>query len=366
MQTDDSLILIYTALAKPQYRRGLFDAISYPFGHVVGYSYRKQNIHPSLLQCACRIEGRAGLIIYVDQDPEKKVTYFPVRFVTVHRLEESLGSISRLTERERIHLPLRLEGFVTYEDGKDKMQWHETVSRFDKVREITERPRYFVIPGRDGFGTDSRSLVAWEDLVKKLSESSGLQNGVFLRLDHLKEERGLMGDVERTLKKDRLVYQLRPARTYRLDFSVFEPPTRSEREITVKTSAAELLTIDQPHQATVSGLVEKSVLITTKRTIENTLATISVTVKDEDGSPKRINSPNPRIYVQISPPIATLIFFLALVFFGSFLASADSDMAKQLFGPDLHLVWLWAGKGLGALLLVGAAYLAFRRLPSGS
>jgi hypothetical protein len=351
----------------------MFDALSYPQDHVVVYSYRKGNIHPSLRQENCPLEGRKGLIVYVDLGENNEVTYFPVRFVTIGAVRHSVAPISRIPERERIYLPLCLGEFVEYNPNNDKGQWHSSVMGFDALREITGprpgKPAYFVIDGSDVFSIPSHSeRTAWEDLVSKLSESSGLRDGKFLRVDRIRHD-STESEVDRTLEGKRLVYKLRPAEIYRLDFSVYERlAAKTETKISVATSSTELLTIDQPFQSVVSGLVEKSALIACKRTTEKALATISLAISEStEPQSGRINSPSPVLFVRISYPKWVIILFVLGIGVGTLLVSVDVETVKELLissWGEYH-AWTMALKTVGAILLGGAAWLVFRRLPSG-
>ncbi len=365
--SSDTLVFLYTALTRASYRRGLFDALSYPPEHVVSYCYRKRNIRPSLPE----LEGRQGLIIYVDLSEANEVTYFPTRFVTIQQPRIPEGSISQALERERIYLPLRLGRFVEYKPGGDKGQWHEVVKGFDSLREIAGSkpgtPKYFVIGGRNQFTALAGSeRTAWEDLVSKLSESSGLRAGRFLRIDDIKFASRESKAVGRIPKGERLAYDLRPAQIYRLDFSVYErSDEKTETKITVTTSSSELLTIDQPFQSVVSGLVEKSALIACKRTTEKALATISLAVSEStESQPGKVNSPSPVLFVQISYSKWVILLFLAAIIVGTFLVSLDFETVREYLPCKPH-AWTTAFKLVGAGFLACAAWLVFRRLPSG-
>jgi hypothetical protein len=155
-----------------------------------------------------------------------------------------------------------------------------------------------------------------------------------------------------------------------LNLSVFEKFTANvlagkETKLEVSTSAKDILAADQPFQSVVSGLAEKSTLISCKRTIEHIVATITVRVDHQKSSSALVNSPNPSIFVRISVSIWTLAAFLACVFVGGLAVSIDTDLIRELSIWCQPATLALLVKGFGALLLAVAAFLAFRKLPAG-
>lgn len=376
MPTDDGLILLYTALTKPSYLRGLLDALSYPDDHIVRYSYRRKNIHRSLLSVISKLDGRKGLIVFVDTGTEKNVAYYPSRYVEIQKTLDVTWSEKSADDRERLYLPLRLGGFVRYNPDSQSgtSQWHDAVKGFDRIREIevtppgsADRPKYFVIEGKDVFAQSSESSgLAWEDLVSNLAESEKLKKGVFLRLNHLREH--ALNKVVEMKKGDRLIYSILPAKEYRLDFSVFEKHSPDETHVNVRTTN-DILVVDRPFQSVVSGLVERSVLIACKRTIESALVTVNVSVSaSEDATKVAQQSPNPIIFLQVSPSKLVLFGFAVSALFGSFLVSADAETVQQLwqaFRLPYYASSLWLVRSAGAILFAYAAWIGFRKLPPG-
>jgi hypothetical protein len=377
-------LLIYTAPGKnPSYRRGVLDAICYPNGHLIPYSYRRKQIQPGLLQGITRgvqtaddprlLIGKEAVIIFVDSDGKGTFAYFPLRRVRIYDVLPELSGVTPPSLNERIKLSLQLEDYVQYQDASAAKRWDELVQRFDVEREISEnRPRYFVIGGEDNFAKCPHSpSIAWEDLVEAVCKSNGFPEAVFLRLGHLKGYgRDSMWDVHRKYEGDRLVYRLRPGQSYRLDLSIFENPAASASSgegtsLHVNASATDSLVVDQSHQSFVSGLDERSALITCKRSIENVITTVSIRTEQEGVSRKIVNSPSPTLFVRIAVSWWVLLFFIICVFVGSFAVSIDTGLVKESWINDWPVTTTFVAKTIGAALLTLAAYLAFRRLPSG-
>jgi hypothetical protein len=216
-----------------------------------------------------------------------------------------------------------------------------------------------------------RITVAWEDLVRAVSKSSEFQSAVFLRLDHITPyASSRVSEQLHHYEDNRLVYRLAPGSMYRLNFSVFEnlsstAPPGKETRLKVLSGAKDILGAGQPFQSLVSGLVEKSTIINCKRTIENIITTLSILVDHEGSSSALVNSPNPTLFVRVSVSRWTLFGFLACVFLGGFSVTVGTDFMKELCVTSHPVAMAAIAKVVGAVLLAAAAFLAFRKLPSG-
>ena len=133
-----------------------------------------------------------------------------------------------------------------------------------------------------------------------------------------------------------------------------------------------MLSITQPFPTTVGGLGAYNVVITCKRSIEDTLAALFVEVADKappqptqvQTVTRQLIAARPRYLVAIAPPRRVLIIFLLFVFAGAFLTSASADFWKDWTSARPQTLAL-ISKILGAVFLSAAAWLAFKKLPSG-
>lgn len=369
---ESKFVLLYTTagISKPSYRQGILDALCYPNGHIITYSYRGQHLRPEFVKDTALLRDKSGIIIFVDFDSNKTVTYFPLRRVKICNVSVEAGTIKPPAARERVAMSLLLQEFVDYSGEDGVRKWHQRVQKFDDQRHIVNGiPRYFVVPGADEFPPCGHSLsLGWEDLVDSVSKSSNFQDAIFVRLDHI---RPADSDEEIHQQVDRrLVYQLRPGSMYRLDLSVFEKFTKEApggkaTTITISASDKDALGTDKPFQSIVSGLAEKSSLISCKRTIEDIVATIGVNVESDKTSGPVVNSPNPTLFVRISVSGGILAAFVVCIILGSFGVAVDKDIVAQVLNTWHADFWTLVIKGAGALLLAVAAFLVFRKLPSG-
>jgi len=161
----------------PTYRRGILDALCYPKGHILEYSYRLRNVHSDLrpAEAGNSRTSLKGIIVFVDVDygePDKttgartfeRVAYFPLRRVTIHKFP-SLRSGQPINERERASYFLQLGEFVEYDVAKGIDQWNATIAGFNSVRSFRGAiPQYFVVPGRDVVLSSINAQMAWEDV----------------------------------------------------------------------------------------------------------------------------------------------------------------------------------------------------------
>jgi hypothetical protein len=378
--------LFYTSAEdwRPTYRRGILDALCYPEGHILQYSYRLHNIHPELRPSRDGAVGAPtnGVIVFVDvkyresSEPTtdktyEQVTYFPLRRVSITRFP-SLQAGQQLAERERASYFLRLGEFVEYAPTEDERQWNTKIAAFDSARGFHgENPQYFVVPGKDVLLSSSNAQTVWEDVVTKLSKSARLSQATFMRIGPLREVGKTQDILPQSFAEERL-YELRPGRVYRLNFSLFESGNRSrslpETVARIRSSSSGFLQVDQSYQSAVSGISERSALIACKRTTEETISVLSIEVGNT--AEAVVNAPNPNLLVRLSLPSYILRVFVTLIFFGGFLVSLDDKVVSEmslLFGDFVTKYpefWTLCCKLAGAVCLAVAGWLTFRELPS--
>ena len=356
------MLLFYTGAEEknPTYRRGILDCLSYPSGHMLNFSYRRQYIHPDLLPRD--LTGDAALIVYVDLDAHRKATYMPIRVVQVVKHASFRG----VAERERLGFTFCLGDFVSYPGrGQDAHQhWHSRLAPFDAGRTVEDRLEYFVIQS-DFNPSTSATAAGWEEVVAAVGHSNQLRNAVFVRL----ALRNLESSGAPPLKQvaEQQVYQMRPGTVYALDLSVYRNPPAdggpaAEAKITLSRSS-ELLEVGQPFQSVVSGLAEQTALLSCKRTIEKNLVALGVTT--EEPVANIVNTPHPFFLLRISLPWEDLALILFFVFLGSFLVALDKDSIATLFAERAAFLAV-VSKWLGAGCLAAAAFIGLRKLPSGA
>lgn len=356
------MLLFYTGAEEknPTYRRGILDSLSYPSGHMLNFSYRRQYIHPDLLQRG--LSSEAALIVYVDLDTHRAATYMPIRVARIVQHASFKGA----ADRERLGFTFCLGDFVSYPGrGQDSHKhWHAELAPFDAGRVVEDRLEYFVIQANFS-PTTSSAAPAWEEVVGAVGRSNQLRSAIFVKL----ALRNLESAGAPPLKKvgEQQVYQMRPGTVYALDLSVYrnlpaDGGPAAEAKITLSRSS-ELLEVGQPFQSVVSGLAEQTALLSCKRTIEKNLVALGVTT--EEPVANIVNTPHPFFLLRISLPWEDFALILVFAFLGSFLVSLDKDSMAPLFAERaafFAVVAKWFGAGFLAL----AAFLGLRKLPAGA
>ncbi|HUI42272.1 MAG TPA: hypothetical protein VL523_09905 [Terriglobia bacterium] len=389
------MLFFYTGAdpTKPSYRRGVLDTLSYPGGHVLEYSYRKENIASGLTD----LKGKVAAIVFADVNDAGAPTYMPLRFAEV--LDHS--PIAGAGARERIGFLLRLRDFVGYPADDKPDHWHASIAALDQHRHLATAPRLFVIEaqikakhwqppeaspsGKIPEEDPGKSLKVWEDLVTNVARSSKLKDAIFVKIDlrnldaltvpPLKpvRRRSLYQVLSLKPAEKRVLYQVRSGNVYQLDICVYQsPPTGGKTAGDAKISLAhssEVLEVGQPLQSALSGLAQHSALVSCKRTIERNLVALSVTV--DEPVTGVVNTPHPFFLLRIALPWIVTVGFVVCVFLGSLLVASDLDTVKGLLAHAPS--WLSSqaasvnvlAKWLGAIFLAAAAFLGFRKLPSG-
>jgi len=361
------VVLLFTAAEKqrPAYRRGVLDALAYPFGQILHYSYRIRQVQESLRNVATLPNNGAGVIVLVDEGADGKFTYFPLRRVNIVAWQPLISSDT--VARERRKFSLKLGDFTAYADTNNAGQWHQPISEYDHLREIkANKPSFFIIQARDIFSSIRVPLAtAWEDLVVNVSKSNSLAQANFVRIDCPKD---IDSNTDLPLKPsfDTCSYVLQPGSSARLNFAIYNRAGNRETKVELKSSAEDLFTVNQPFQSVVSGVVEKSAYIACKRTVEDRTAVLTMEVAGDPNDLSVVNSPSPILIIKTSVSRNKVWLFLALVLFGAFLVSWDPKLVKQLWETSHPKILGLSVKLLGAALLTWAAWLAFRKLPSGS
>lgn len=373
----DKLIYLFTTAGKPTYRRGILDLLSYPTGHIQQFSYRVSDIHPAAYERLTSTKQEDAVVVFVDMDAQDVATYVPIRWV---KILETVAPSSDDPE-EKAKLCLQLESYIGYQTAADLKAWHYNLSVWlDSVRNEKKRgERYFVVAGHNVFESPPGSgQPSWENLVNLVSKSSRLGDAIFLRFDHLTSYGQPRAKVQLKPYRDGpRTYMLRPGQNYRLDFDVFVKQIGGSSQTGAPNvsliSSSELVVTTKPFQSIVSGLVQQFAVLSCKRTVERIKAALSVEIAEP--KPPMVNTPNPVLLLEVSVSTKTLCWFLVLVFFGGLLVAFDKDAlagflglvggSSQSFAASWLSLSLLFVKCAGSVLLACAAYLAFRKLPSG-
>jgi hypothetical protein len=330
------------------------------------------------------VQSIPAAIIFVDSfkrsDPSGQgqswaVDYYPLRLCEVDH-HDSLALINNRDSGLRVDFSLKLGSFIRYKEKPDSTQWN-CLAEFDSLRNIQDfRPQYFVIDAFINDDLNGHTLFTpndleeeyvWENLVRVISRSHNMKESVFIRLskpqlrhtglrrvrEYLELPAGNKSTpVEPYTEGFLTSYTVRPAKEYRVDITIFDSPydtstgLKQHSGIEMKASSDQVY-VAQPFHSIVSGLIERSAILSFKRTTESLLTTIAFTITDTKDN---TTTNNPVFHLYITPKWITTVCFLVFVIAGSLLLSFDWKLLKVV----------------GSLALGAAAFIAYRRLPVAS
>jgi hypothetical protein len=402
----EELIFLFSSVPpnRPNYKRGVLNALCYPNGQTFDVSYKLSDVQPELRQKLGSLVGKRALFVFVDYRGAGDI-FVPVRYAKILSCgpQEPTQQPQQMSERTRIYIRLELGAMV-----KLDTRWDQ------RIKEIPNSPKPYVAdePRTHRFVLQSQGLAEksdrdsqadiWDELVERISEATVLSDCIFLKTTSVQEFTGGSDCLFHVFGETQKAYRLRPNHLYKMDLRIFDrrnkPDTNQEIFI---SSSSDLITVSQPFATAVGGPVEHTVLIVCKRSIENTLATLVMDVRDsataaapaldggagaakKDAQGKLLEGPKtvetapgsvicakPRYLLYVSVAKATLFWFLLFVFLGVVLSGMSVEFfkdTKDLFDwlPGTPAEWGLATKIIGAIFLAGAAFLGFRKLPSGS
>ncbi len=382
-KAEDSIVYLFSSAppGRPNYKRGVLNALCYPAGHQLELSYRKSYISPSLFDQRSSISSKKGVFVFLDyKTPDHD--FIPIRFVTILELSPK-EEATQFLDTTRMYIRVELGELIAFDP-----KWN------DEIRSLRSRPKLpnlpqgphsaaadylYVLEGPDRFPrmSDYSQRDIWDHLVEKVADAKSLKDCVFLSTGHIRPfSEGTQCEFSSYGPKQK-AYRLQPNSIYQVDVRVFDSRHSSDstQEVIIRSSS-ELLTVSQPFVTGVGGPTDHSVLLVCKRTNESTLATLVVDLEARSSTqgagsdektktlpPAFVIAAKPRYLLAIAPSWALLLWFTLFGFVGFFLTSTSTEFYKDFV--CLPAVWALVSKMLGAAALAVAAYLAFRKLPSG-
>jgi len=335
-------------------------------------SYQRKYIAPELLRPNALRDRRAALV-FLDRvkgegsQPPPDHHFIPIRSVRVVDATSALPS-------NRVELTVELLSLIVPNDLSES-----------SIRSLSQRPvpyRTGALPGKhyyfvledDPVLAQPNALLSepdtWEKLAGLVKSSQTLSDAVIISLSHLRNY-GEGRDCTLRVKGSGVVYALRPNTIYELVLRVFDLAALTSLSI---RSSSDLIAVTQAFPTTIGGLGTYRVILSCKRTLESSLAGIFVDVGDvaSDGSLRSVGAKllnaKPVYLANVSPAAPLLVAFIFVVFFGFLFSSLSKEFFDEsprfALGMASENVALVA-KVAGAVLLAVAAWLGFRKLPSG-
>lgn len=377
------LIYVFSSVPanRPNYKRGVLNALCYPAGHQLELSYKKSYIKPSLFAERSNLKGRRGVFIFVDYKKEPDHDFIPIRFFDILDVSPKEHAES-YRDSTRIYVRVQLQQLISYEESSNR-----------SLKAIPGRPRppkgptdagstyFYVLEGPDVLpstsGYSQRDI--WDHLTETVSKVNSLKDCIFLSTGEIrlfsKETTCLLDAYGR----EERAYILHPNEIYKMDLRVFDPGQNpdSAQEIVVRSST-DLIVVSQPFATAVGGPADHSVLLVCKRTVESVLATLVVDVQEvtqitstaqqtpaSTAASSEVVAAKPTYLLSLQPRKWILWLFVCLILIGAALTSTSTEFYKEFGSLCRPELWALVSKVLGAAALALAAYLAFRKLPSG-
>jgi hypothetical protein len=378
----DNLLYLFSSASpdRPTYKRGVLDVLCYPKGHQLEFSYRKNYLQPPLFDQRASLKGARGAIVFVDSkrflSPAPEHRFIPIRFVNIMEVSPK-EEAKAYRDATRIYVRVELQDLISFDsrwDSEIKALKGRPIPPSDTV--VGGRDYFYVIKGKDLFPRtcDFSQRDVWDQLVEVAATATTLKNCVFLSTEHPRPYLEPSPYLP-LLGAKRKAYHLKPNSIYLMDLRVFEPRTSAGfPQIEVKSSS-DLIAVSSPFATAIGGPADHSVLIVCKRTIESSVATLVVdvlakVVTDSSGqnvgqatAPIDVIAAKPQYLLSIEPSNVVKWSFVILIFAGFSLTSTSKEFwGDWVCWPERFAV---ASKVVGAICLAWAAFLAFRKLPSG-
>lgn len=380
-QSDNLLYLFSSAPSdRPTYKRGVLDVLCYPNGHQLEFSYKKSYLQTPLFDQRASLKGAKGAIVFVDFNRITKPTldhsFVPIRFVNIMEVSPKEDA-KAYRDATRIYVRVELQNLISFDsrwDSEIKALKGRPIPPSDRV--VGGRDYFYVVSGKDLFPRtcDFSQRDVWDQLVQVVSTATTLKNCVFLSTEHPRPYLEPSPYLP-LLGAKRKAYHLKPNSIYLMDLRVFEPGTSAGfPQIEVKSSS-DLIAVSSPFATAVGGPADHSVLIECKRTIESSVAALVVDVSarvvmggtsqnlGQTAASTDVIAAKPQYLLSIEPSNSVKWAFFILVFAGFSLTSTSKEFwGDWVCWPERFAV---ASKIIGAFFLACAAFLAFRKLPSG-
>lgn len=369
---------------RPNYKRAVLDVLCYPIGHRLDVSYKQSYFEPSLTKDFEGLLQSQAVFVFVDYDGAGQ-NFIPIRYARIVSCGPKETS-KKVYPETRVYMRIELGDLILIEN-----QWDACISQMSSRPRLMGDPKYkqyFVIrhAGPQHVSTERSQTDIWQGVVERVANASVLGDCIFLATGRLRD---FKTEVECSLQeygKDHKAYRLQPNHHYQMSLHIFDRANRpdSNQEIVIRSSS-DLITVSQPFASVIGGPVEQTVLLFCKRSIENTLATLVMDVRDSDdstqsngtgrvdGARSAVICAKPRYLLHVSLDQTTLFRFMLYVFLGVLLTSTSVEFFRDewiktllCWQPFTAPVLALIAKLTGAGFLAAAAYLGFRKLPSGS
>src|SRR5271157_3424303 len=257
----EELVFLFSSVPpdRPNYKRGVLNALCYPDGHILEVSYKSSYLDPRLANNLEGLVNKRAVFVFIDYKGTDH-NFVPVRYATILSCGPRESS-KEILGRTRIYIRIELNQLIPQND-----QWDAFIKKIPnrpKVWHEGTKDYYFVLQhaGPAHVSSELSQADIWNDLVERVSAADVLNDCTFLATGHLQSFTSKPCELG-ALTKDQRAYRLRPHSIYKMDLRIFDRRNKPDtnQEIYVRSSS-ELITVSQPFATAIGGPVEHTVLL---------------------------------------------------------------------------------------------------------
>src|SRR6266700_2115007 len=174
------MLYLFCSAAAPLYKRDALESISYPSEHIFRFRYAQKYVHQDVLNGLQKFKGKQALLVFLDtvtKSDSPDFVFYPLRTVTILRLEQSAGAI---------YCDFRFGEFVDYGTNARRRDLWDAFFRKQPSRPWppgSASDGYFVFAETQEppelVTESSRPYDNWNSVVNQLDQTNNLKDSTF-------------------------------------------------------------------------------------------------------------------------------------------------------------------------------------------
>lgn len=392
------MFVLFSSNAESLFQRGILEAVSLPSDCPRTFRYQSKYVSPDILECLqkkqvrnfLKTNGNRALIVYAERPsdqsaPPGSYRYCPTRLATVESLR-LMGDIVFLELRFR-EFP-NFSNWAHYPKGQtDFNAW--LVDRHGAITPNGQGCFCCTLPDGDPWclsGGDQTDGSLWQNVVDRLAQMPSMDNCLFYQVRGFFYPRNswFRGNsmsekpIPPRLTPGALTYPIKMSRAVDLKFLFYRPSSAKPKTIkaTLSIDADKSGFSEVPTRELLleSRYDELTLRLVTKRVFDNTLAPVSIRLKDQNSN---VLACEPVLLCSVNVPPSLLALLLACFCIApTLLATSAADFNWLLSHVAAYSTETGAAKAAalssrlaayakvgGGLFTALGAYIAFRRFP---
>ncbi len=377
------MLYLFCSAAAPLYKRDALESISYPSEHIFRFRYAQKYVHQDVLNGLQKFKGKQALLVFLDtvtKSDSPDFVFYPLRTVTILRLEQSAGAI---------YCDFRFGEFVDYGTNARRRDLWDAFFRKQPSRPWppgSASDGYFVFAETQEppelVTESSRPYDNWNSVVNQLDQTNNLKDSTFclvLGFYQVKRQwacgaKPYEKKLEPTHNEFDSIYPIPMGQSVVLKMLLSRPSfnysdPKSARTLTISAGGDTFSGMSKSKIYSESRYNEDRTLLVCKRVFDTVLATVSV----EEVGNIDVRSPRLTLLTRVKVPRLVISAVVGGVALSALLLALDAEVVKFLstFCWDSVQSWLDTNaksiaavfKLLSPIPVAFSAYLAFRKLP---